>query len=160
MKIMIVSDSHGEMSNVTKAIKQEKPIDILIHCGDTEGTEGDISLLAECPIYAVRGNNDYFTRLSRELEFEICGRKVMVTHGHYYSVSMGPERLIEEASARGLDIVFYGHTHRPLIEQVDGMYVVNPGSIAYPRQEGRKRTYAIMNIDKNNKIGIEIKSVD
>lgn len=156
MKIMIVSDSHRDMENITKAIEREKPLDMIIHCGDAEGTEGDISLIAECPIYAVSGNNDFFTRLSKELEFEIAGRKAMLCHGHYYYVSMGPQRLIEEGLMRGVDFVFFGHTHRPMVEKVENMYVINPGSIAYPRQEGRKKSYAIMNIDKKDEISVEI----
>ena len=61
MKIMIVSDSHGQMENITRAIGMEKPLDMLFHCGDAEGTEGDIGLLAECPMYCARGNNDFFS---------------------------------------------------------------------------------------------------
>ena len=54
MKIMIVSDSHGQMENITRAIGLEKPLDMLFHCGDTEGTEEEIGLLAECPATRAR----------------------------------------------------------------------------------------------------------
>ena len=156
---MIVSDSHGDMENITEAINREKPLDMLIHCGDAEGTEGDISLLAECPIYAVLGNNDFFTRLNKELEFDIGDGRAFVFHGHYYYVSMGPQRLVDEGLVRGVDYVFYGHTHRPLIENYDGMWVVNPGSISYPRQEGRECTYIIMNLDEMGEPSFELKAL-
>lgn len=61
---------------------------------------------------------------------------------------MGLERLIEEAKLRKADIAFYGHTHRPLIELRDGIMVINPGSLSYPRQEGKVPTYVVMEIDK------------
>lgn len=159
MKIMIVSDSHGDMENITEAINREKPLDMLVHCGDAEGTEGDISILAECPIWAVLGNNDFFSMLSKEHEFEIDGGRAFLTHGHYYHVSMGPQRIIEEGMSREADYVFFGHTHRPFIEEYDGMWVINPGSIAYPRQEGRDCTYIIMNINDQGEVEFELKTL-
>ena len=54
--------------------------------------------------------------------------------------------LDSEYNARGrrsskVDIVMFGHTHKPYFEQKDGITVLNPGSLAYPRQEGRKGSY-------------------
>lgn len=159
MKIMIVSDSHGQMENITRAIGLEKPLDMLFHCGDTEGTEGDIGLLAECPMYCVRGNNDFFTDMAKEHELTICGKKMMITHGHYYHVSMGETRLAEEGVARGIDYIFYGHTHRPVIENIDGVNIINPGSIAYPRQFDRDYTYMIMDIEDGKEPIITLKKL-
>ena len=51
------------------------PIDALIHCGDVEGEEDYIAELAECPSYIVAGNNDYFSVLDREMEFELGGSR-------------------------------------------------------------------------------------
>ena len=45
----------------------------------------------------------------------------------------------------------YGHTHRPSITREKDLTVVNPGSIAYPRQEGRRGTYVLMETDENGK---------
>ena len=42
----------------------------------------------------------------------------MITHGHYYYVSAGLEDIKKEARGRGMDIVMFGHTHRPLIERI------------------------------------------
>ena len=49
---------------------------------------------------------------------------------------------------KGCDIVMYGHTHRPDIDLDGGIIAINPGSLTYPRQQGRKPTYVIMDIDK------------
>lgn len=148
MKVLIVSDSHRDNSNIEKVLKKVKPIDMLIHCGDAEGAERYIQQLAECPIYVVAGNNDFFSTLQKELVFNIDKYKVFLTHGHYYYVSMGTERLVEEAKLRGVDIVMYGHTHKPLIDIRNDIVIINPGSISYPRQEGRKPTYIIMETDE------------
>lgn len=148
MKVLIVSDSHKQNINIDKVFEKIKPVDLVIHCGDAEGTEDYIRELVGCPLYIVSGNNDFFSRLDREMTFEIEKYKVFLTHGHYYYVSMGVEKLVEEAKLRGVDIVMYGHTHRPMLDIRDDIVVINPGSISYPRQDDRKPTYMIMEIDK------------
>ena len=64
MKVLIVSDTHRHDENLEKVIKKLKPIDMLIHCGDAEGTEGHIQQICDCPLYIVSGNNDFFTFLT------------------------------------------------------------------------------------------------
>lgn len=148
MKILIVSDTHRHTENLDKVLNKVKPIDMLIHCGDVEGSEDYIEQVAECPVYIVAGNNDFFSHLSRELEVEIGEYKAFVTHGHNYYVSMGTEHIIEEAVSRGVDIVMYGHTHQPVIDIRDNIVVLNPGSLSYPRQDGKVPTFIIMEIDR------------
>ncbi len=123
-------------------------IDLLVHCGDVEGSEYLISEAAGCPVEMVQGNNDYFSSLPRETEFLIGDYKVWVTHGHNYYVSMGYEILKEEARSREVDVVMCGHTHRPVIEQERDLTLINPGSLSYPRQEGRVPSYVLMEIDQ------------
>ena len=50
----------------------------------------------------------------------------------------------------------FGHTHIPLIEYGDGIVVMNPGSISYPRQEGKRPSYILMDIDKKGMAHYEI----
>ena len=149
MKILIVSDTHGHERNLEKVLERVSPIDQLIHLGDVEGHEDYIEVLAECPVHMVSGNNDFFSDLPREEEFWLGKYHFLITHGHYYGVSMGTERLKEEAAARKIDIAMYGHTHRPEIDLTEGVTVLNPGSISYPRQWGRKPSYLIMEIDRD-----------
>ena len=86
-------------------------------------------------------------RINREREIKIGKYKVFLTHGHYYNVSLGVERLEQEARDRNADIVMYGHTHRPYYEIHNGITILNPGSLSYPRQEGRKPSYMLMELD-------------
>lgn len=147
MRILIVSDTHRQNDNYFRVLEKVEDIDMVIHCGDAEGSEYVIEEAAECPLEIVMGNNDFFSDLPRELELNLAGKKVMVTHGHTYNVSNGHELLRDEALARGMDVVMYGHTHRPVIERKHGIVVLNPGSLTYPRQEGRRPSYVIMEID-------------
>lgn len=147
MKILIVSDTHGKHEYLEAVLEQEKPLDMLIHLGDAEGCEDYIEVIAECPVEVVAGNNDFFTELPGEREIRIGKYKVLLTHGHYYYVNAGTTRIKREAEDRGIDIAMFGHTHRPVIEQEGDVVVLNPGSISYPRQEGRMPSYIIMDLD-------------
>ena len=104
----------------------------------------------------VLGNNDFFSELPRELMLDIGPYKVWVVHGHNYYVSMGNENLKREAVERGADIVFYGHTHRPVLDMDDDVIAVNPGSLSYPRQEGRRPSYALMEMDNRDELQFSI----
>ncbi len=146
MKVLIVSDTHKQNENYFRVLEKQKP-DMVIHCGDAEGSEYALTQAADCPVQIVLGNNDFFSDLPRELTLDIEGFKVWVVHGHNYYVSMGNEILKREAAARGADIVMYGHTHRPVVDRDKNVIAVNPGSLSYPRQEGHKPSYIIMKLD-------------
>ena len=148
MKILIVSDTHGRDTTLKHLLAQVKPIDMLIHCGDVEGSEDYIRGMADCPVHIVAGNNDFFCELTKEEEFLIGKYRVLLTHGHYYYITMGTQMIKEDGRARGFDIVMFGHTHRPYLEQDKDIVVLNPGSLSYPRQEGRKPSYILMELDR------------
>lgn len=143
MKVLIVSDTHRKNDNYFKVLELEKP-DLVIHCGDAEGSEYVLSAAAECAVQIVLGNNDFFSYLPKELNLKLEAFQIWVTHGHNYYVSTGNQILKQEAAARGADIVLYGHTHRPVVDEGGGVIAVNPGSLSYPRQEGRRPSYAVM----------------
>ncbi len=149
MKILVVSDTHGRNEALKELLGRVKPIDMLIHCGDAEGSEDYIRTVAECPVHIVAGNNDFFSELPKEEEFCIGKYHVLLTHGHYYYISMGTEMLKEDARARGFNLVMFGHTHRPYLEQDPDITILNPGSLSYPRQEGRRPSYIMIDIDRN-----------
>ncbi|MGN0168882.1 MAG: metallophosphoesterase family protein [Acetatifactor sp.] len=159
MKILVVSDTHKKNNNYFEVLQRVRP-DMVIHCGDAEGSEYALTESADCPVQIVLGNNDFFSYLPRELELQIGSHKVWVTHGHNYYVSMGNENIKREALIRGMDVVLYGHTHRPVIDMDGSVIAVNPGSISYPRQEGRLPSYVIMELDEEDKLHFDIQYLD
>ena len=146
MKILIVSDTHGRHGNLDSVLEKEGNIDLLLHLGDVEDGEHYLEAIAEWPYHMVSGNNDYFSALPKDKEIQIGKYRVWMTHGHHYYVSMSTERLRNAARARGMDIVMFGHTHKPYLDVTGKPIVLNPGSISYPRQEGRQASYIIMEI--------------
>ena len=83
MRILIVSDTHRKHANLEKVLKKVKPLDLMIHLGDAEGTEDYIEAVADCPVEIIAGNNDFFSKLAKETELQIGRYRVFLTHGHY-----------------------------------------------------------------------------
>lgn len=148
MRILVISDTHGKTNNYFDVLDKTAPIDMVIHCGDIGSSEHAITQESTCPVYCVSGNNDFFSKLPKELDLTIGKYKVWVTHGHYYGVQFDDHTIKDEAISRKVDIVMYGHSHRPLIDITDELIVINPGSISYPRQEGKRPSYILMEIDR------------
>lgn len=148
MRILIVSDTHRHNENYFKVLEKTGPYDMVIHCGDAEGSEYAISEGAGCETKIVLGNNDFFSGLPKEIETQIGKYKVLITHGHTYYVSTNRELIKQDAVQRGFDIVMYGHTHRPVVDIGNDVIAINPGSLSYPRQDGHKPSYIIMEIDR------------
>ena len=53
--------------------------------------------------------------------------------------------------------MLFGHTHKPVIEKKNGVLVINPGSVSFPRQEGRKPSYVILNLEEGKEPQAEIR---
>ena len=157
MNILIVSDTHRRNENLKKVLEKSGPLDMLIHLGDVEGKADYIEAVAGCPVHMVSGNNDFFSDLPWEEEFFIGDHHVFITHGHGYFVGMNEYRLKAEARGRGADIVMYGHTHMPALTVEPDLITLNPGSISYPRQKGRKPSYILMEVDQDGKVSCEIR---
>lgn len=112
------------------------------------------------PAYILAGNNDFFSQNLREMEIYFGKKKAFMAHGHQYSVSLGVERILDEGRSRNADIVMFGHTHRPYLKKFGDITVLNPGSLSFPRQEGRKGSYIIMEMDQDGNTEFSIHYLD
>jgi putative phosphoesterase len=146
MKIILISDSHGNTNNIIKAIRKNKDIDMVIHLGDMLGDILKVTeLFKEIKFEFVPGNNDWTRQYPQEKLLMLEGKKVFITHGHQYGVKYDYHRIIMKGKAEEADAVFFGHTH--IAEEIfsDGMLVLNPGSISLPG-DFRNPTYCIVEI--------------
>ena len=160
MKYLIVSDSHGYNDTMIDVIKKVSPLDGLFHCGDLQMSSYELHDIANCPTWCVKGNNDYFEEgLEKSREVVVGRHKIAMIHGHQMGVYAGTDRLVYWAKELGADVVMYGHTHIPDISYVDGVTVINPGSISRPRQEGRRPTYIIMERDNSGVLHFTLKTI-
>ena len=141
---------------VDEVLELEKP-DFLCHMGDLEGSADYIREIAGCPLAMVSGNNDFFCDLNPEVTFELEGFRIFMTHGHYYYVHSGTERLFSAGRRNGANIVLFGHTHQPTLEVEKDLIVANPGSLTYPRQAKRRPSYMLLYLEKGKVPNFETK---
>ncbi|MBQ9064263.1 MAG: metallophosphoesterase [Blautia sp.] len=145
-RILVVSDTHGRSRLLQKLIKEESPFDMLIHCGDVEhDLYKDLGTANPFQIYVVKGNMDGLS-YSRELLIEIAGHRIYVTHGDSLNVRYTNEGLYAKAREKKADVVLFGHTHVQEIEEHNGIFLMNPGSLTYPRNPQRIPTYGILKL--------------
>lgn len=146
-KVLVMSDSHWSAAYALQAIERERPIDLLVHLGDVQGHDSEISVAAGCPCYFVRGNCDYDENLPTFTVFYIGAHKVYAAHGHRNHVEYGTENLESCARKYECDIAMYGHTHVPDLREKETITVLNPGSISLPRQKDHRKSYAVLTPD-------------
>ena len=129
MRILVLSDTHGDFNSMLRAVDAQKNAEVIIHCGDGKA---QIDALAEKfpdkKIIAVRGNCDFGAKYPDVQNVEVGGKKIFVTHGHLFQVKFTPYNLICAARENKADIVCFGHTHCAMNEYEDGLYIMNPGS--------------------------------
>jgi uncharacterized protein len=131
MLIGLISDTHGRLR--PEVFRAFEGVDLILHAGDIGPPAILVELEAIAPVHAVLGNtdgHDLVPRVGELVRLELDGRRVVVVHGHQF-VSPTPARL--RAAHPDADIIVYGHTHRPLVEQAHGVLVVNPGAAGAAR---------------------------
>lgn len=151
MKILVMSDSHGNIKNMLTAVFEEKP-DMILHLGDHHTDCRELrERFPEIPLRAVKGNCDRAGELETD-EFICEYLRIMMTHGHRFNVKYSLDGLLTTALYKEVDVLLYGHTHIPQAGKFEGMYVINPGSVGY------NGSYCVLDIT-NGKVEYELKSL-
>ncbi|MDO4269966.1 MAG: metallophosphoesterase [Eubacteriales bacterium] len=159
MKILVFADSHGRNIGMLYAVEQEKP-DAVIHLGDHVGDARDIERAYPLlPVYRVRGNNDFEPDVALSAAITPDNVPIYITHGHKERASMLSCGIVpQKAREEGCGFAFFGHTHRMLLERIDGVVVCNPGSISLPR--GGPASYARLFIEDSRVESLELADED
>ena len=142
MKILVFSDSHGDISRMSDIVsRNQADTDIVIHLGDRKSDLDEV--MRDYPNIAkisVIGNCDAISAFSLSASLEhsmtIEGIKFYITHGHHKDVKSGLFSLMREAKAKQYNIVLYGHSHIAKHDVKGNVHYLNPGSISYPRGGG------------------------
>lgn len=159
MKMLIFSDSHGNINNMVKAIENNKgAVQGVIHLGDY--TRDVIKLkekYKDLHFEFVKGNNDWAETCLSENIINVNERKIFITHGHLYDVKRGYNKIAEKGKLLNVDAVLFGHTHVPFEQSIDNMVILNPGTIGYSTYNN-SFTYCLATFSKD-KIGFKFLSV-
>ena len=134
MLIAVISDTHMTRPGPLLETAWDQYLsaaDVLLHCGDVTGFETWQYLCRHPAFHAVQGNCDYDAQLSAELEpmlrLDLDGLHVGLTHG-WGPRSQVPVK-VAQAFGTGFHLVCYGHTHNPHFGRVEGVTLLNPGSL-------------------------------
>ena len=142
MKILVLSDSHGNLPAMVQAVEESRP-DRMIHLGDCWE---DAQQLHRCfpgiPLEQVPGNCDFHSTTPPETLLTLAGKRVLLCHGHTYRVKESLMPAGYAAESRQLDAFLFGHTHRPFLEERRGCLFLNPGSIGSSPQP----SYALLTL--------------
>jgi len=156
-KIALISDTHDRKPVLRSVLEQFAKFDIntVFHCGDVTSFE-TAYLMAGLHVIYCFGNGDHesdrIARMLREAnsasvcglvcETEINSKRIASTHSHL------PGKLAELTHSGKNDYVFYGHTHRQKMQEINGCKVINPGSLGNP--DSSKLNFAIIDLEKDS----------
>lgn len=142
MRILVVSDTHGDAFSLREAILKQPTADVVIHLGDGADEAREMKeSFPEKMFLMVRGNCDWGKRLPIDGEATFAGKSIFYTHGYTYNVKYGLYEVASAARAHKADILLFGHTHSALTDYQNGLYIMNPGSL-----HGGQGTYGIVDI--------------
>ena len=129
MRILVFSDSHTDVSTMADVVRRMQP-DKILHLGD-HYTDAEVlmTLYPEIPFHAVMGNTDFTGNDVYEQLLILEGKRIFLTHGHFYGVKTGVSSITAKGESLAADLVLFGHTHIPYLDWNNDMYVMNPGSI-------------------------------
>lgn len=130
MRILVFSDSHGSTYRMRDAIMNHPEADMIIHLGDGErDVEAVSDVIGSKRVVQVCGNCDFYSQLPANGIITVGGTKIFCSHGHTELVKHGTCAFIAKAKNLGARIALYGHTHQSVTDYVDGLHIMNPGSI-------------------------------
>lgn len=144
MKILVLSDSHGNISNMVRAAEAESPR-MIIHLGDCwRDAEALEARFPELPLYQVPGNCDYRSFAPAEQLLCLEDKRILLCHGHTYSVKQSLLPAAYAAEEQNLDLFLFGHTHCPLVDRRGKTWFLNPGSIG----ASSRPTYGVVTLER------------
>lgn len=139
MRILVISDSHGDSYSVRQAVLEQPTAEMMFFLGDGEYDLDIIRASSRLYIHKVKGNCDFGSILPAHIVDEVEGVRIYATHGYVERVKYGTGLLRQYAADNKATIALYGHTHNPDTTYSDGIWLVNPGSI-------RVGEYAVIDI--------------
>jgi putative phosphoesterase len=149
LRVLVFSDTHGRIDKAVEIYNSLQDIDLIVHLGDVWNDAKRMRDVLNVPLIGVKGNMDgSFDRNGHHI-LETEFGKIFMAHGHMENVKQGLDNIMYKADSLGCRAVFFGHTHVPLFREVEGLYLLNPGSLSLP-VGGRKGSYAIASIGRDS----------
>lgn len=162
-----------DMSSVDKVLCAGDVISDYRFCAET------VELLQQAGVQCIQGNHeegffggrnpDYLQKCQREfapqvldflasaplsMQIETAGAAILMVHAcpwepfNEYVYPQSPQ--LARCAQLPYDFVILGHTHVPMVERIDGVTVINPGSCSQSRDQDRRGSYAILDVERRS----------
>lgn len=146
MRIVVFSDTHKNLRAMKEIFDRNTDVSVFIFLGDGEQELRQIkNLYPDKQILSVKGNCDFTNDSPLIGTFCYENTKIIYTHGHKYNVKYSTDSLYYLARENDAQIVCFGHSHCRYYDYRDGIYMLNPGSAAQPR-DWKPPCYAFIDI--------------
>lgn len=150
MKIIVVSDTHmtQRSKGLPARLLEELPgSDLILHAGDWTDWSVYEALSAYAPVEGIAGNNDgedIVSRLGYEKIIEAEGKRIGMIHGDGFRGTT-EQRALKAFADQQVDCIVFGHSHVPLLDEVNGIMLLNPGSATDKRMQ-QQYSFAILTV--------------
>ena len=143
MKILVLSDSPGNIDNMLRAVERESPRAIF-HLGDCWRDGQRLhDRFPEIPFEQVPGNCDFRSQEAAERLVCLEDKRILLCHGHTYGVKQSLLAAGLAADEKDLDLFLFGHTHKPLVDMRGKTLFLNSGSIG----DYARPTYGVVTLE-------------
>lgn len=140
MKILVLSDSHGNVRDMIAAVEREQPR-MILHLGDCwRDGERLREEFPDIPLYQVPGNCDFRPGEETEKVLFVEDFRILICHGHTYGVKTSLLQAGFAAEEKNVDAFLFGHTHKPLVDRRGKTLFMNPGTL----KSGYRPTYGVL----------------
>lgn len=130
----VVADTHASPTRTRRSLDpvcelfQRAGVDLILHAGDVGHAAVLAILEAVAPVAAVRGNadpQDLIETLPDQVWIEVGSRTVLLMHGHHGKTALTAARAAADSR---INLIVFGHSHKPLIDRDGSTILFNPGS--------------------------------
>lgn len=132
MKIGLISDTHGDIDRMERALELLQETDCLLHAGDLYRDSRWIQQHYHGVVTAVTGNGDPRSAGPEERLIKLDELSILLCHGHTHLVQRSLTHLYYHGLEKKADVVVFGHTHVPMIQKEE-LILINPGTTTRPR---------------------------
>jgi len=149
--IIVLADTHipkKAKQLPSHLLTQLTNVDLIIHAGDLQSIEVIQKLSQYAPIYAVYGNVDseeVKNQLDDKIIIQVEEVKIGIIHGHGRGKTT-EKRVLDAFKNVDLDVIIFGHSHIPIIKQVNHKWLFNPGSPTDRRKQPHF-SYGLMTVN-------------
>lgn len=151
------SDSHTDVPTMLSVVHAQHP-DAILHLGDHFADGLLLQKQTDLRTHLVKGNTDQEYDASEEELITFEKTRVYMTHGHKHNVQDGLSKLYDTGVRNNARIILFGHTHKPMLSCIDGIWLMNPGRIGRISSKIIHATYGSIAI-AGNRISCTISEV-